>query len=67
MKHRDGIFRVAGVLVLTLAAFMGSSASPPTANTEEGTGLNAGPAVARGLLIPARIRLIVRISPTRAA
>lgn len=67
MKHRDGIFRVAGVLALSLAAFMGSSGSPATAKVEEGSNLGAGPALARGMLIPARIRLIVRINPSRCA
>lgn len=60
--------RALAAMMLLAALGFALPASTPAANGGEGsTGVGANPTVARGMLIPARMRLIVRYSPMRSA
>lgn len=63
-RHTNPLRATAAMLVLAALAFT-LPASGKTQAKNEGTSVN--PTVARGMLIPARMRLIVRYSPSRAA
>lgn len=64
-KSRDANFRVVAALLFACAAGLFAGSSGSNAGTESGMG--AGPVAGRGILIPARLRLMVKFRPAQSA
>ncbi|MFM9957556.1 MAG: hypothetical protein ACKVZJ_05745 [Phycisphaerales bacterium] len=67
MNKRHGNLRAAAtVVVMAALGFLAPAVSEPTQAKNDTPGVGTSP-VARGMLIPARMRMMVRFNPSRTA